>query len=358
MKGGITVKKIRKLMFLLLLMMLSTVNLPYINHAEGNEEDDYDYVIELKVIANMNDPMISGSASLIEQEPEYCYFTATSSKIGEDKWEVTQDKYGNDSKFYYTSENGGVEITITAFNSYYIYSSHMGNTSSDLKEPQKEDYGYTYNNKEGVYYWDGDGEAEYNEAYQLWVEAQGVKETVVNGWIIQMDESGQVMTISRADRKINGEGYQSPTVIEFWISKEPPNYAYSQLDHIDVFAGEHGQTQFINQDPNDVNNNVYLVTNSIVGQRPEKNVTTIIDKIKYYIARFKEPIFLFTSFLYGIAIFTTMLGIAINTFKLATSSSHPVYRRDAVINLLTSFICASLLGGIVLFSKLIMDICF
>lgn len=346
-------KEIKFFLYITLLIIITFAKTPpIISFAEDSEEEYLDdFNVELIVE--------SEGTQYLTSEPTYKNFTATSRHLIDDSLvSIRPDKYGNNGLFCYPDGGTGVEVTVTA-NGLYIYPKINGITGADVEMPNENDYTeYSGGFVPTQQFTSDEAKDEYLTLYQQWANSQRANDAVINGWRIWMDENGQTMKIARETRKLYSAGWNLKTSVRFYISKTKPTIQYSQTPAIDVFAGDHYGIGLYDQNSagGNGNNNAYLSDNSVVGIRPDENRVTIYDTIREFVSRFNELIFLFANFFLGFALITTILITAINIFKLATSSSHPVYRRDAIINLLTSFVCVSLLGAIDLFANLIIHI--
>lgn len=99
-----------------------------------------------------------------------------------------------------------------------------------------------------------------------------------------------------------------------------------------------------------------FTSNAVVGSRPDNTSTTLWTDILKGVKEFRGLINLITNIILAIAILTSILITIINVVKFSTSSSHPVLRREASINLLTCAICIALLAATKYISVLIIDL--
>lgn len=332
------------MMFTLIGIMLTFLDkIPQKENKASDTEDKYGVILEVVQKPNID---IDGFSVYEEPLPfinEFTVISETQESDGEPV-EIKQDEYGNDYKFYYEEGASAIRITVKPkMDGLRIF-------PLDSNVTGRTEWGSVISDKDDDDTCDSPSEDGHNFSE-------------VNGWIINMDQTGETMIISRYKRYgSEGKGEDNFPVIKFAIvnPNQDKHYlpnGYNQGNRVDVFAGNTGPTTMHDQNKNNEKNNyVYLTSFAEIGKRPQSRTETPIDALKENIREFNELIKIFSTFLYAVSILTAVLTTGINIYKFATSSSHPVMRRQAITNLLVSFICTAILGGIGLFGTLILQI--
>ena len=161
-------------------------------------------------------------------------------------------------------------------------------------------------------------------------------------------KDGNVVEISRrATSRIKGF-----TLIDFCVSTINPNIARNMGNTSSAFDGTHDADDLYNSG----GMGMYLDSNPVIGRRLSDNRDSIYDKIRENIKRFNRLIKIITMWIYGIAILLSMIALIMTVLKLVTSNSHPLRRYEAIMNILTCFICIALLGSITLITRLILQL--
>lgn len=228
----------------------------------------------------------------------------------------------NPQRFFYKASKQPVALEITAASGSYFYIDNETIT------------GISSSNK-GIQ----TGEIGQNKGY-------------INGWYVNMNKYGSSFTISR--ESLPNTQYPYTTTLKIYVTATNPNIVYSDINREDVFAGSHTTSSVVNQGGS--NDNVYLIDNATIGSHPAKGNQTSYYYIRQKIKAYNSIISMITSFFYAFCILTSFMVIVFNVIKLASSSSHPFMRREAIVNLIISGACISLLGGITLFTNLILSI--
>jgi hypothetical protein len=104
--------------------------------------------------------------------------------------------------------------------------------------------------------------------------------------------------------------------------------------------------------------NGYQITIGKVSTNGETTTNAKFSAMLTALKSFENLIELITYFFFGVALFTSVLAIMVNTVKLATIPAHPIKRRECILNYLYSAICLAFLGSIALVVKLLFQTIF
>ncbi len=104
--------------------------------------------------------------------------------------------------------------------------------------------------------------------------------------------------------------------------------------------------------------NVNLTKDAVVSNNIYHNETsdTWLDNVKTAVRNFESLINTATIFYLGFSILTSLLVIILCTVKLSLMPSHPIKRRETIMEIITAGICLALNGGITLITKLLIQI--
>lgn len=166
--------------------------------------------------------------------------------------------------------------------------------------------------------------------------------STVNGWNVIVTGYGESFKVQRANLPQTDSQYTA--VLNAVLTRESMNIRYSTLAEHDVYAGQHNGGNVGTGD-----HSLHLIgpgSSNIIGGHPEDPTPNIYDALRDKIKEYNRLINMITVFAYGVSIITSALCLIISVIKLAGSSSHPLKRREAVMNILCSVICIALLGGI------------
>ena len=104
-------------------------------------------------------------------------------------------------------------------------------------------------------------------------------------------------------------------------------------------------------------NSIKFTHEAIVSSNNKSTTNTNwVSKVKTNLRSFENMISMATSFYIALSILTSLLSLMIATVKMSTMPSHPIKRRETMINLICSIICLALTAGATLFSRLILQI--
>lgn len=168
--------------------------------------------------------------------------------------------------------------------------------------------------------------------------------------VLFSSQDGKKVIISRKVTSKTNIGKQTYNIC---VSSQNPNIVHNMGSTRTAFDGTH------QADTSDNYWGLYtlsLDTNPVVGQRLADIRENLYDKIRENMKRFNRLIRILTTWIYGIAIFMAMLTLILSTLKLVMSNSHPLRRYEAIMNLLTCFICIALLGSITIITRFILEI--
>lgn len=106
--------------------------------------------------------------------------------------------------------------------------------------------------------------------------------------------------------------------------------------------------------------NIKLTKDAVVSNNISSNNTskTWLDNVKTAVRNFESLINIATMFYLGFTLLTSLLVIILCTVKLSLMPSHPIKRRETIMEIITAGICLALNGGITLITKLLIQIVF
>ena len=203
--------------------------------------------------------------------------------------------------------------------------------------------GYIYYNHNAANYWGG-------------LINNATNGTRVNNLDVILENSQKlVVTVLTPEGSADTPRVTHPTIYFKITPSEIKGTSNNQKYSKDYFAGSHN-IENSEQHPSSSGGATTLLRNQTIGKHPDSTGTTFYDRLKEKVGNFTGLIKILTTFFYGVAILTSALVIVLSIVKLAASSSHPIKRYAALMELLTSFFCVAALGAITIFVKLLFEL--
>lgn len=168
----------------------------------------------------------------------------------------------------------------------------------------------------------------------------------------------------------SNENYTSLCLKDIENPEKFDNYSISVsfgiFDTIEIDSTSASYTNFINAGnghstiSTSQKKNVNLTKDAVVSNNIYHNKTsdTWLDNVKTAVRNFESLINMATIFYLGFALLTSLLVIIICIVKLSLMPSHPIKRRETIMEIITAGVCLALNGGITLITKLLIQIVF
>lgn len=152
-------------------------------------------------------------------------------------------------------------------------------------------------------------------------------------------------------KDINGAEKTDEITINFAIFTR---VTVKDLEALDFSSASNGSsTQVIGQSGLNFTEEAYVSTNN---RKPTK--TSWASEVKNSLKKFEKLIDITSLFYISVNVLTSILALIICTLKLATAPSHPIKRRETIMQILGSVVCLALTGGITMFVRFIFQIVF